>query len=141
MRIKILVLMLCVIAINVNAQNNSRLLLQSGAMQTTVNVESFISESAVARQDIFNGYYYRVIQFNSIPTETEKAFIMQSGLMLMDYIPNNSYVTAIPQSFDKSLLKNLNVHSVINLDKTQKVNQQLLGDVPAYAKTKNGFTN
>ena len=141
MRIKLLVLILFVISINAKAQNDNRLLLHSGAMQTPTNVESFISDSPVAVEEIFNGYYYRIIQFNGIPTAVEKAHILESGLVLMDYIPNNAFITAIPQLFDKSLLKQLNVHSVVKLDKIQKVNQQLLGDVPAYAKTKQGFTD
>lgn len=131
----------CIAAFTAQAQNDHRLLLHSGTMQPIANVESFINESAITSGEIVNGYYYRLIQFNSIPTDIEKKRILQSGLLLMNYIPSNTFVTAIPQSFDKNLLKQLNVHAVIRQTDVQKVNTNLLSDAPAYAKTVNGFTD
>ena len=72
MRNKLLLMVFCFATFTMQAQNNYRLLLHSGTMQPTANVESFINESAVPSNELVNGYYYRLIQFNSIPTATEK---------------------------------------------------------------------
>ena len=139
MKNKFLLFLLCLANLSAIAQNDYRVSLQSGSMKPSANVESFINESVIGQDDIFNGYYYRLIQFNSIPDEAAKKMISSSGLVLMDYIPANTYVTAIPQSFDRLKLKQLNVRAVMKLDANQKISNNLLGDAPAYSKKVKGY--
>ena len=54
-----LLLLLCIGALTTYAQNNYRLMLQSGTMQPAVNAEAFINETEIPQSDLFNGYYYR----------------------------------------------------------------------------------
>lgn len=141
MRNKILIVAFCLANLSAFAQNDYRLSLQSGIMQPSANVEIFVKETAASQQEIFNGYYYRLIQFNSIPTTSEREKISRSGLVLLDYIPSNAFVTAIPQSFDRSLLEQMNVHAVVKMNATQKTNSNLLGEAPAYSRTKKGYVD
>ena len=141
MRYKLLLMLLCVGTISSIAQHDYRLMLQSGNMQPAENATTFINDAVVNPQDVFNGFYYRLIQFNAIPTQEEKNKIRQSGLVLLNYIPYNTFVTAIPKGFDKTLLRQLNVRSVVRLNEVQKMNINLLGQAPDYARNVHGFVD
>ncbi|MEP7263292.1 MAG: S8 family serine peptidase [Bacteroidota bacterium] len=136
----LLMLAACFIFMQSDAQNN-RLLLQSGTMLPGNNVSQFIADDSPVQQEIFNGYYYRIIQFNSIPTSAEKEVMAHTGLVLMNYFPDKAFVTAIPVLFDKSKLLQFNVAAVVKQDAVQKMNRSLLGDAPSYAKRVNGFVD
>ena len=141
MRYKLLPFAFSLFVLSAVAQNDYRLLLQSGTMQTNANTASFVNEPIVDQQDVFNGYYYRLIQFNSIPTVAEKNKISQAGLQLLNYIPRNAFITAIPKAFDKSLISQLNVRAVVSLSNVQKLNSNLLGTTPEYALSMPGFVD
>ena len=83
--------MLCVVSLKVSAQNDQRILLLSGAMDPTPNLENFISEQSLTTNEIFDGYYYRFIQFNTIPDSKQKVKIAATGIKLLDYIPHNTF--------------------------------------------------
>ena len=44
------------------------------------------------------GFIYRVIQFNSIPTTEEKQVIENFGIELLSYIPNKAFIAKLPNS-------------------------------------------
>ncbi|MBK9639160.1 MAG: hypothetical protein IPO63_15700 [Bacteroidetes bacterium] len=69
------------------AQQNTSIYLQSGTVQPTSNLSEFIAEASPS--DVFNGYYYRFLQFNSLPGIAEQNAMRQSGLVIMDYVPKN----------------------------------------------------
>jgi PKD repeat protein len=140
MKRSLLLLAACVCMLTTHAQQN-RLLLQSGTMLPANNVEYFVNDNSPQPGEIFNGYYYRIIQFNSIPTSEEKRNINGTGLLLMNYFPDKAFVTAIPVAYDKKKLQQFNISAVINLDVSQKVNRNLLGDAPEYSKKVAGFVD
>ena len=41
--------------------------------------------------EIYNGYYYRILQFNTLPTNQQKQAIELSGVQFLGYIPFNSF--------------------------------------------------
>ena len=141
MKFKLLLLAFCICNLSIQAQHDYRLLLQSGVMMPEANMETFINASPVTSNEIFNGYYYRIIQFNDIPTQADKENISRAGLLLLNYVPKNAFIAAIPASFDKSSLRLLNVHSVIELNAIQKMNRSLLSRLPDYALTVKGYVD
>ena len=114
------------------AQTDFRLMFLGKAVLPTENLNSFIQEK-VSENDIYNGYYYRIIQFYSVPTQAEKAAIETAGIKLLEYLPKNAFNAAIPIGLNKQLLSGFNVRSVTNQSSEQKLSVSMLGDYPAYA--------
>ena len=114
------------------AQTDYRLMFLGKAVLPTENLNSFIQEK-VSENDIYNGYYYRIIQFYSVPTQAEKAAIETAGIKLLEYLPKNAFNAAIPIGLNKQLLSGFNVRSVTNQSSEQKLSVSMLGDYPAYA--------
>ena len=141
MRFKLLLFVCCFCNLTIQAQHDYRLLLQSGMMMPSANVESFINAAPVNRNELFNGYYYRLIQFNDIPVQADKEKISRSGILLLNYVPSNTFIAAIPEAFDKASLRLFNVRSVIELNTIQKINKSLLSRVPDYALKVKGYVD
>jgi hypothetical protein len=49
---------------------------------------------------LFDGYYFKLIQFKEIPTYEMRQQWVQQGLHLVDYLPDNTYFAVINQGFD-----------------------------------------
>jgi len=118
------------------AQQDHSIKLQSGAMQTSSNLEIFVQSAQPT--DLFNGYYYRLIQFNSLPSAAQKESFKLGGLLLLDYIPSNTFITAIPKGYDKTLLRNFNIYSIVQLNPIQKISTHISGGFSSYAINEKG---
>jgi hypothetical protein len=51
----------------------------------------------------------------------------------MDYIPNNTFMAAIPVNFNRTLLKNTNVHAVFAQTEVQKISKNIIGGFQDWA--------
>ncbi len=138
---QLIVLFTCACVVQVSGQNDYRLLLHSGTLLPAPNLENFINEKNPSTDEIVNGYYYRFIQFYTIPDGAQKELIAASGIKLLNYIPKNTFMAAIPTGIDKSKLQLLNIRSIIRQETVQKINSKLLGDVPSYAVTEQGMVD
>lgn len=109
-----------------------KLYFKSGTVTTEANAEQFISSPEPA--DVFNGHYYRLIQFNSIPTAEQRSALEQTGVKLLHYLPRNAYFASIPAGYDRSRLSGFNIHSINEVKPAWKLTSNLLqGDYPAWA--------
>lgn len=83
---------------NLHAQDNSKydLMLLSGTVQPVSNM-SRISDQAAMPNEIVGGLYFRIIQFNDIPTEEEKNNLKNDGIELINYLPNYAYFASIKE--------------------------------------------
>lgn len=124
------------ISAHASAQQTSAIYLQSGTVQAANNLTEFLSEGTPA--DVFNGYYYRFLQFNTLPGMAEQNALRQSGLVLMDYIPKNTFMVAIPVGYNKSLLTGLNVRSVLVQSPAQKISRNIIGGFQEWAILERG---
>lgn len=52
----------------------------------------------VSPEDIVNDRFVRLLQFDHLPTPSEKAELTQIGVQLLDYLPTNAYVAAFSAS-------------------------------------------
>ena len=116
-------------SVNTIAQQNTSIYLQSGTVQPASNLSEFISEASPS--DVFNGYYYRFLQFNSLPGMAEQNALRQNGLVIMDYVPKNTFMVAIPLGFNKSLLSGFNVRAVLKQSAAQKSSRNIIGGFQA----------
>jgi hypothetical protein len=127
-----------VISTIANAQRGgNNILLKSGTLQTENNFLQSVNETIPA-SDIFNGYYYRLIQFNAMPTANQQRLIESSGIKLVGYVPYNSFYAAIPESYNLSVLVAYNPRSIIRLLPDNRINNQLRNGDYEHARKKSG---
>ena len=132
------VAVLCCIT-SLSAQNSLKAYFQSGVVNIAENTSDFIHSSPPKNE--MNGYYYRFIQFKALPTPAERERLKSYGLVLMDYIPNNTFMTAIPVSFNRALLKNTNVHAVFAQTEVQKISKNIIGGFQDWAMNEKGMVD
>ena len=114
-----------------SAQQNYPLYLQSGVTTPESNLNTF--QNAPEPTDVFNGYYCRFLQFTDLPNKEQQDAIRRSGLVLMDYVPKNAFMTAIPKGYDKSKLTALGVRAVIRQEPAQKISRTISGGFQDWA--------
>lgn len=75
-----------------------------------------------------------IIQFEKLPTELQKQELLQSGIRLLDYVPNNAYTAVITRSLQADQLQQWQVRSVAPLLPSQKMQPALAAGIfPAHA--------
>ena len=119
-----------------SSQNDSRIYLQSGVIQAPANLDDFINASEPADQ--YNGYYYRFLRFTALPGSSQREAMKRSGLILMDFIPSNTFMTAIPSGYDRSLLRDFSVTSVFAQQPFQKISKNIAGGFQSWAVNEKG---
>lgn len=108
------------------AQQNFDILMQAGKVELTPNIDSYVaSMEKIQAQELYNNKYYRVVQFNVLPTNQEKTILKNSGLELLNYLPSNAYVAAISKNFNNADLLNFNIRAVYPLTAELKLNHYL----------------
>lgn len=122
----------------IKAQDH-KLKLQTGTLNTLHNTAAFAA--AEEPGDVVAGYYYRILQFSSTPSREQRANLEAGGLILMDYIPDHAYITAIPERYNRRQLADLGVFSVVQLLSTQKIHRNLLGGFPDYCLKEQGMAD
>ncbi len=106
------------------------------------NINSLTKENDVFAKSLFGDKHYLTIQFNQLPTDSEKLKLKEAGIVLVDYIPNFSFTASIDHSFNINALKQNNVRSVFQLSSVQKTFPDLLKEiVPSYAVKQLGFAD
>ena len=84
----------------------------------------------------FEGELIVLIQFNSIPTENEKNNYLTSGIELLSYIPNFSWIAKIQPSVSLSDLVSFNVRNISSVDHQWKLPSVLINrSIPSHAGT------
>lgn len=102
----IFTLFTCAVSFTSYSQNPT-LLLKSGTYALDSNSDfSWISE------ELIDGRFYRIIAFETIPSEKIKRELSDAGIQLLNYLPTNSYFASISAGVDWSSLKNATVCSI-----------------------------
>lgn len=139
-----LIAALLFLSLSVPAQDDShyRLLLKSG---------SFIPAKSISpeRLQTFNslvartgGKTFAIIQFETIPTENEKQQLLQSGIELLEYVPNTAYTASVSGQLTSEFLSQMKVRAVVELSAQQKMQPELArGLLPAHAVEVPGTVN
>ncbi len=115
-------------------QAHNTILLKSGTLVTESNFSESIN-LVPASSEIFNGVYYRLLQFESVPSEKVKQNIELSGITFLGYIPFNTFFVAIPIQYDLSQLNQFAIRTLLPISTESKLSLLLREDaLPAYAK-------
>ncbi|MBI5373283.1 MAG: S8 family serine peptidase [Sphingobacteriales bacterium] len=123
-------------AIPSRAQDDSRyaLLLKSGSFTPSKN----ITEAGIG---LFNsraapsaGKSFAILQFEQLPTLSEKQQLLQEGIELLDYVPNNAYTVTISGSLNEISLQRLHARAILTPAPRQKMQPELArGEFPPHA--------
>ncbi len=123
------------------AQTSNTVLLKSRSIQTANDFSLHIND-AVSTTDIYQGYYYRLIQFNEILSVQQRQSIEGMGVRLLSYIPNKAFYAAIPSGYNLTALNQFNPRAIIAITPQDKMSNQLrFGNIPDDSRNKNGTIN
>ncbi|NNM16260.1 MAG: S8 family serine peptidase, partial [Bacteroidia bacterium] len=123
------VLAFCIISLsftaNVLAEKDYSIKYSWGEMQIPENLSEFVTEK-ISAEEITQGMYYRYVQFYEIPSNGVRKQLEQNGLHFLAYLPTNTYIVAIPSIFDKNILTNYNIRSVVGIQPNGKKHKNLV---------------
>lgn len=118
--------------------DKTQLLLKSGTIKTTDDFATHLNDRALS-SEICGSHYYRILQFNAMPSESEKSFMASAGIQFLNYIPNNAYIVSISTQTDLNILTPYHVRTVLPLGKEQRMARSLVEkNYPDYAQKKDG---
>ncbi|MDP4261023.1 MAG: S8 family serine peptidase [Bacteroidota bacterium] len=110
------------------------LLLKSGKITPEKNITADKISELDRKVSRTAGKSFLVIQFDKVPSETERRQLQQAGIELLDYIPNNAYTVTVTGSLNSVLLEQVKARAVIALTPTQKMQPDLANGIyPAWA--------
>ena len=135
------ILLTCLIFSNLGHSQGETLVahFKSGDKVFIENIESFAANPDIPDEDVVDGVYYRYVQFNSIPVLTVQNELINSGLQLVEYVPDNIYLVAFPQNYSTSDLLNYDIRSVVPVDVEDKLDLRLIDRTwPDWANSEGG---
>lgn len=121
--------------IQVSAQETEKYTLKfkAGNYTPEQNIDGFIS-GKLKPENPFKGYFYVVLQFETLPDERLKAELSSRDLVILDFLTGTAFTARLSQTPDFSLLKSSGVRSVFTLESRYKMDEGLLaGEIPEWA--------
>ncbi len=127
-------LCICLAALWGPLHGQPAVLFRTGAEILPENVKAFAERGTIAAEEMVGDHYYRLLQFYELPDKDGHRLIAQKGILLLDYLPHNAYVAALPVALDPAELVGLGVRSIVPLHPWRKVAPPLLeGDFGDWA--------
>lgn len=85
------------------------------------NAQEYLASFNVSTESVYNDQFFKIIQFNEIPNEEAKASLMNAGVTLLDYLPNNAYFASFSTDFDAGEIMNIGVRSIVDVTNDYKL--------------------
>ncbi len=115
----------------VDGQTPRPLLLQPGQRVPEMSFSSWQSSFSIAQENVFDGRYYKVLSFASIPTDSERAALEAKGIRLLSYLPVNGYIASIPESLHPAAFSDMGIVAVTDLSPDERMASPLrTQDIP-----------
>ncbi len=89
-------------SLTLNAQEVHPILFKTGTFQPAI-VQGAPAHDYSA-EEVVEGHYYRLVQFDAIPTRNDKSALFTAGVELLNYIPNNAFFARISTGANMSVL-------------------------------------
>lgn len=103
------------------AQANYNLYLKSGTLLShELPTLSSLNETQLQGSH-FQGNHYLLLQFDALPTVSEKERMKQAGIQLLDYVPNFSFLAQIDKNLSVNRLREFGVRSALPLAPRMKL--------------------
>jgi len=112
---------------------------KTGTVVPEANTEAFLSSFSVSSETLYNGQFFKIIQFYEIPDQMTKMALNDAGVNLLDYLPQNAYFAAFRQDFNAGALTGKGIRSISAIDVDYKLSPDLYeGNFPNHAIMDNG---
>lgn len=124
-------------SLSVSAQNYS-LQFPVTSFVPQANIEDVLNHKEALRtpQSEFDGVLYKLIQFETIPTEIEKQALRDQGVELLQYVRNYAWLTSLPIDFTPAQLRQFPIRLITDFPVDYKLSKALhFKDYPAHALT------
>lgn len=109
-------------------------LLRSGALQPPANVRKTVVDSFNRFAPRLAGQTLAVVQFERLPSAAERAQLAAAGIILLDYLPQNTYTVSIRGNVSVGLLQSVAARALFRLQPQQKMQETFArGLIPAWA--------
>ena len=95
--------------------------LKNGTLATTKNLRNDIHVSDSLLKYRFKNKYYTLIQFNKLPDAGERQALAREGILLYDYIPNNTFLAEITGQLTPGQFRKNTIAGVYTLDAKTKI--------------------
>ena len=118
------------------------LLLKSGSYlpAENINVDRVSTFNLTASRSF--GKTFAIIQFQELPTLSQRQALQTAGIELLEYLPNYAYTASISRSLDANTLKQFNARALIEPSAVQKMHPKLFtGELPGWALKSGGSVN
>lgn len=124
--------------LGLQAQLSDVLSLSGGPFTPEHNIDFYLNRNIVDTDEIVAGQYYRLIQFDALPNATQLDQLRNTGIELLQYIPNKAYLVAIAQNYQISNLRNYGVRYISKIPDFIKLSEELLSEAyPEYIRRGN----
>jgi len=107
------------------AQPDYRALMKDTAFLFPNNLKTTLEQPQAFAEEAVAGYHFRLIQFETMPTAAAHQAFQSAGLELLEYIPNFTYLAAIPTNFDLQQLTTWKVRGILPITTAMKKAQSL----------------
>jgi hypothetical protein len=115
-------------------QSSHSLLLKNGAVTLSPNIRASFLDSFNARVLRYNNKAFAVLQFGSIPGETQKKILSANGIELLEYIPQNAYTISFSGNLNITVLQQAGAEALTELEPEQKMDAYFArGYIPSWA--------
>ncbi|MCF2444117.1 S8 family serine peptidase [Dyadobacter sp. CY345] len=116
------------------------LILKNGSFAPSNNIDPASLRALTRKLVPFKKKVFVIIQFDQIPSASQREQLQKDGIELLDYVPNNAYTATVAGSLDDKVLRKSGARSVISPTPKQKLQVSLAnGTVPEHAKSIDGF--
>ncbi len=105
-------LLFFILVYSVNAQSQSLVYLRSGNIVNTSPEKNPNNDAAYFADCVFDSHYFLWLQFGTFPTDDVKDKLQQTGVVLYDYLPDNTFITSFPVNYNFNQLKQYGVYAV-----------------------------
>lgn len=113
-------------SITAQAQSNSKpLMFQSGNFTPEANVNALSNHVKYTPEELVQDNYYRLVQFSELPSEATKELLANKGIVLLQYIPKNAFITQINKSANLNIIKDYKAIAVLELNPTFKLSKKI----------------
>jgi hypothetical protein len=116
--------------LSVSAQEITRpVRLKSGILPQSKNLRNQFHLIDSLKKFHYKNRFYTLIQFNKLPDATERLALSQDGIILYDYIPDNTFLAEINDGIVASRLKKNNIGGIYTLHTTAKISPALVQEL------------
>lgn len=119
---------------NAIAQEIQPILFKSGDYYPDSTKNEMHRSPVYSSDELVKGFFFRLIQFSTIPTNEVKRQLENQGILLLDYIPRNAFYARISTNASYENLASFHVRSIEKIDPTFKLTKALFEeDYPHWA--------